>query len=324
MGHFFKVFLITFFITILLVMVGFYSYLKMFNPLDDIGPIDGIDIEDYGDDNTGDSNATPFENAVKNSNRINVLVVGLEHVRTDTIMVASYDRKNKIANIISIPRDTLYERPGYKSNGLKINAVYQDENIDGLIDAVHKILNIRIDKYVTVDYKAVIEGIDVLGGVEIDVPFHMKYTDPSDNPPLIIDIPKGRRLLDGKTSLKFLRFRKGDLGYANYPNGDIGRIEAQQIFVKEAVKKLLSLKLPNFINSVYPYVKTNFSTTQLLAFASELIGFSAENLNTDVLPGTGKYIGDVSFYVPKNEEIVKLIYTMYGLIEEENNQGASE
>ncbi len=321
MGRFFKVFFITFFISILLVMVGFYSYLRIFNPLDNINDISsGFGDED--DNSIDDPNATPFENAVKNSKRINVLIVGLEHVRTDTIMVASFDRKTKEANIFSVPRDTLYERPGYKAGGLKINAVYQSEEIGGLIDAVQKVMGIPIHRYVTVDYEAVIKGIDVLGGVEMDIPFRMKYTDPYDNPPLRVDIPKGTGiLLDGKTSLGFLRFRKGDPGYEGYPDGDIGRTKAQQRFVKEVVKKLISLKLPNFINEVYPYIKTNFSTSELIALASDSIGFSMENLSTETLPGNEdqkiKRETGLSFYALNKEEVVKLMYKMYGVIEEE-------
>lgn len=321
MGRFFKVFFITFFISILLVMVGFYSYLRIFNPLDNINDISsGFGDED--DNSIDDPNATPFENAIKNSKRINVLIVGLEHVRTDTIMVASFDRKTKEANIFSVPRDTLYERPGYKAGGLKINAVYQSEEIGGLIDAVQKVMGIPIHRYVTVDYEAVIKGIDVLGGVEMDIPFRMKYTDPYDNPPLRVDIPKGTGiLLDGKTSLGFLRFRKGDPGYEGYPDGDIGRTKAQQRFVKEVVKKLISLKLPNFINEVYPYIKTNFSTSELIALASDSIGFSMENLSTETLPGNEdqkiKRETGLSFYALNKEEVVKLMYKMYGVIEEE-------
>ncbi len=302
-------------------MVGFYSYLRIFNPLDNINDISsGFGDED--DDSNNDPNATPFENAVKNSKRINVLIVGLEHVRTDTIMVASFDRKTKEANIFSVPRDTLYERPGYKAGGLKINAVYQSEEIGGLIDAVQKVMGIPIHRYVTVDYEAVIKGIDVLGGVEMDIPFRMKYTDPYDNPPLRVDIPKGNGiLLDGKTSLGFLRFRKGDPGYEGYPDGDIGRTKAQQRFVKEVIKKLISLKLPNFINEVYPYIKTNFSTSELIALASDSIGFSMENLSTETLPGNEdqkiKRETGLSFYALNKEEVVKLMYKMYGVLEEE-------
>lgn len=321
MGRFFKVFFITFFVSILLLMAGFYSYLKIFNPLDDITKSpDGIDLgEDENIDD--DPNATPFEKAKKNSKRINVLIVGLEHVRTDTIMVASFDKDTKEANIFSVPRDTLFVTPEYKAGYVKINAIYQYDKIGGLIDAVQSILDIKIHRYVTVDYQAVIKGIDVLGGIEVDVPFRMKYTDIYSDPPLYIDIPEGRRLLDGHTSVGFLRFRKGDDGYKSYPDGDIGRTRAQQKFVTEVIKKLISLKLPSFINEVYPYIKTNFSTSELIALASLSSEFSMDKLSTQTLPGAEdqKLLRQTghSYYALKKEEVLKLMYEMYGVIENE-------
>lgn len=327
MGRFLKVFFITFFVSILLLMVGFYSYLKIFNPLDDITKVpDGIDLGD-DDDIVDDPNATPFEKAKKNSKRINVLLVGLEHVRTDTIMVASFDRDTKEANLISVPRDTLIIDPTYKAGYTRINAIFQNTKIDGLIDAVQSILDIKIHRWVTVDYDAVIKGIDVLGGIEMDIPFHMKYTDIYSDPPLYIDIPEGRRLLDGHTSVGFLRFRKGDDGYDSYPDGDIGRTRSQQKFITEVVKKLISLKLPSFINEVYPYIKTSFSTTELIALAAESKDFSMDKLSTVTLPGEEdqkiKRETSASYFSLYKEEVLKLMYKMYGVLENEET-GSNE
>lgn len=312
MARFFKVFFLTLFISCLIIFGGIFTYFKFFNPLDNITEYESKNPE-FNDNNDGlenDPNATPLDKAIKKSKRINVLVVGLEDTRTDTIMLASYDRKNKVGEIISIPRDTYYEREGYYSGGLKINAVYQSEDIDGLIDAVENVVGIPIHKYVTVDYEAVIKGVNALGGVEVDVPFPMKYSDPYDNPPLYINIPEGRQLLMGEDALGFLRYRKG------YSEGDIGRIKAQQQFVKEAVKKLLSFKLPTVIREVYPYIETNFSLSELIALAGDGVGFDMNNLNTYILPSIGKNINGLSFVIPNNEETLQLVYKMYGLIDE--------
>ena len=143
-------------------------------------------------------------------------------------------------------------------------------------------------------------------------------SDPYENPPRYINIPAGRQTLYGEDSLKFLRYRKG------YFNGDIGRINAQQQFVKETIKKLLSLRLPNFIKEVYPYISTDFLITELIALASESIGFTMDNLNTDILPGEDRYIGKLSFFIPNYEEALQLTYTMYGVIEENDETSENE
>lgn len=251
--------------------------------------------------------------AAKNSKRLNVLVVGLEGYRTDTIMVASYDMESKKAHIISIPRDTYYPRDVYASPDLKkINSVYAQEGIEALVPAVQDILGIPLDKYVIVDYEAVVSCVDLLGGVEVEVPFHMVYSDPYDDPPLYIDIPEGLQVLNGEQSLKFLRYRKG------YDNQDLGRINAQQQFIKSALKKALGLKLPSLIKEAYSHVETNVNVTDLLFMADDIVGFSTENISLTTMPGADTLLEGLSFYIPDEEGIKNVVYEMYGIVKTES------
>ncbi|MDD4046632.1 MAG: hypothetical protein PHE34_05760, partial [Tissierellia bacterium] len=96
--------------------------------------------------------------------------------------------------------------------------------------------------------------------------------------------------------------------------GDIGRVEMQQQFIKSAIKKSLSLRLPNVISAVYPYVETNFTLTELLGLAKDAIGFSTDNLTAKILPGNPKILGNnppLSFYLPDGQEIIKAVYELY-------------
>lgn len=245
---------------------------------------------------------------IKDKKRFNVLVVGLEDKRTDTIMVASYDIEQKKADLISIPRDTYYPRDVYDSPELKkINAVYAQEGVEGLVAAVEELLCIPVEKYVIVDYDAVIACVDLLGGVEVNVPFHMVYNDPYDDPPLNINIPEGTQVLNGEQSLKFLRYRKG------YANQDLGRIEAQQQFIKSAVKKSLGLKLPSLIKEAYSYIETNINITDILSLANDIVGFSTDNINLQTMPGAETPLEGLSFYIPDKNTIEKLVVEIYGI-----------
>ncbi|MDF2949551.1 MAG: LytR family transcriptional regulator [Sedimentibacter sp.] len=251
--------------------------------------------------------------AAKTSKRFNVLVVGLEDSRTDTIIVASYDMENKAADLISIPRDTYYPRDMYDSPELKkINSVYAQEGIEGLVPAVQKILGIPLDKYVIVDYEAVVACVDLLGGVEVNVPFHMVYSDPYDDPPLNIDIPEGNQVLSGEQSLKFLRYRKG------YDNQDLGRITAQQQFIKSAIKKAMGLKLPALIQEAYSYIETNVKVTDIMFMATDIVGFSTDNISLTTMPGTETPLEGLSFYLPDEDGIKNVIHNMYGIIGSES------
>jgi LCP family protein required for cell wall assembly len=233
------------------------------------------------------------------NNRINVLLLGLENTRSDTIMVASYDSKNKTGDVISIPRDTYVDRDGFVNSGNnKINSVYTVKGIEGLSEIILNITGIKIDKYVTIDYDGVRAAVDAVGGVEVDVPFHMRYTDPYSNPPLDINIEPGKQLIKGDRAMEFLRFRKTNYaGYSGYSDGDLGRIEAQQGFVKAAIKKALSIRLPLVVKEVYPHIDTDFSLSEATSLAMGSMGFSIENVNFHTLPGYTQTRNGLSFYI---------------------------
>ncbi len=261
----------------------------------------------------GNADATDIFNIIGNNNkneRVNVLLLGLEHEHSDTIMVASYDTKTKTADIISIPRDTYVERDGFvNSANNKINIIYTVKGIEGLEETIRSITGIDIDKYVTIDYDGVRAAVEAVGGVEVDVPFHMRYTDPYSDPPLDIDIPEGKQIIDGDNVMEFLRFRKTNYkGYSGYAEGDLGRIEAQQSFVKAAIKKALSFRLPKVISEVFPHVDTDFTLAEATSLAMGSVGFSIENVNFHVLPGGTKTLNGLSFYIINHEETKDLVY----------------
>ncbi len=163
-----------------------------------------------------------------------------------------------------------------------------------------------------IDYEAVVACVDLLGGVEVNVPFHMVYSDPYDDPPLNIDIPEGNQVLNGDQSLKFLRYRKG------YDNQDLGRITAQQQFIKSAIKKAMGLKLPVLIQEAYSYIETNVKVTDILFMATDIVGFSTDNISLTTMPGAETPLEGLSFYIPDEDGIKNVIHNMYGIIDSES------
>jgi LCP family protein required for cell wall assembly len=335
MKQFIKAFLFSLIIFSAVIATGIFTYAKFMSPegITEEFPDDEDQIKQAEEDE--EEFASPLEKAIHDSNRVNVLLIGMEGPRTDTIMLFSYDRKTKEGNIISIPRDTYYYRDEYDkySEMQKINAVYgsEKEGYQALMDTVEDITGIPVDKYVSVKYDGVRAAVKAIGGVNFNVPFHMKYTDIYDNPPngFYINIPAGQQIIDGDKAIELLRFRNGDPGYPSYPDGDIGRVKTQQEFIQAAVKKSLSLKLPNVINAVYPHVKTNFTLTELVGLAKDAIGFTTDNLSSAILPGEPKYLGKLSFYIPNGQEITKAMYDLYDVplsadTNEENVADAAE
>ncbi len=255
---------------------------------------------------------TELERLIEHSNRVNVLLFGTDGARADTIMVASYDFEKQIVDLISIPRDTYNPVPGHDLQGQnKINAVYgfpgQDGGSLGLKATMEEVLGIPVEYYVKVNYNGVKAVVDVLGGIEVDVPFDMKYDDEVADPPLNIDIKAGTQVLSGEKAMEYLRWRKnnGESG-----EGDLPRIERQQNFLTLIAKKSLSYKLPTVANTVFEYVKTNMSIDKVLFYSTKAIGFEIENLNRYRIPGTVSSDGH-GFYIHDPDKTEQMMIEMY-------------
>lgn len=119
---------------------------------------------------------------------------------------------------------------------MKINSVYAGGGKDGmerLAARLKDLLGFPVDGYVLVDLEAFQKTVDLVGGVEFDVPMDMNYEDPSQN--LYIHLQKGLQTLDGEQAMGLVRFRKG------YATQDIQRTQTQQQFLKALAKQCLSV-----------------------------------------------------------------------------------
>lgn len=260
---------------------------------------------------------TSIGEAFEKSNRLNFLILGMEDTRSDTMILASLCQDSKKFDLIAIPRDTYVHRKGY-NNGekRKINSVYFDHGIDGVKSTVSYILpEIPIHHYLMVDYEAVEKIVDLVGGVEIDVPFHMKYRDPTSKPPLDIDIKAGNQILDGKQSLDFIRYRKGN-NRMGYIDGDLGRIKSQQDFLKAFASKAMDSAV-TVISKGLKYVNTDVKFLDALSYGRNLIGISGEDIEFRLLPGKSDF-REVnrriySYYISNDREIKSMLEEIYNV-----------
>ena len=253
---------------------------------------------------TGDS---PFFDAFTKSNRVNVLLLGVNGGMTDTIMLVSFDQDAKHVDVISIPRDTYYERDGATSEAAKkINAAYKDNPVNTAKAVSEILLGIPINYYAVIEYDGVKNIVDAMGGVPMNITVKggMHYKDPYDTPPLVIDIPEGEQVLDGEHAVQFLRYRKG------YAMGDLGRVEAQQEFVRSAFKQCLSFDLPKIAKTVFENVDSDITIGVALNLATKAIGISGDAITTYTLPVDIQQ--EAPYYVfPKTEEISNMLTEMY-------------
>ena len=186
-----------------------------------------------------------------------------DEIRTDSMMVLVFDTENHRADLINIPRDTLVdcERTGA---GRKINAAYAS-GVDEMLDEVSTVIGFRPDKYVIANFDGIAEIVDVIGGVDYDVPFDMSYHDASQD--LSIEFKKGYQHLDGEEVVEYLRWRHNDDG-TGYDDGDIGRVSKLQDFLVTVGDAVLSptnvLKIPAIASAVSGNVDTDLTTSQIL------------------------------------------------------------
>lgn len=255
----------------------------------------------------------PYYELFSKSQRVNILVLGDNDGLTDTIMLASYDMKNQRLDVISVPRDTYYARPAYKGAAQqKINSVYGSEKAVGTAKAVSEtLLGIPINYYAVIEFSDVEAIVDEIGGVPMDIPFTMKYNDPYDKPPLKIYIEKGQQTLDGEHAVQFLRYRSG------YPEGDIGRVKAQQEFIKSAVKQALSANIVDVVKLGLSSIDSDITLGMATKIATKAVSLDAENMNTYLLPGAAKTVNGASYWFADTTEIGELIEQIYNPPEDE-------
>lgn len=285
------------------VFINYTHYLKFDFGIANRSLTDGKYISEYyGRIAYADSKAFSPEITVKK--RTNVLLLGIEgNERADTIILLSYERSENRINMISIPRDTYYHEKNHNNGDQrKINAEYGRGKEAGCVDAVSRLLcGIPIDYYISIDYEGVERIVNIIQGVEIDIPFDMEVGG--------IRLKEGKQLLMGYEALQYVRFRK------KYPDGDLGRIKAQHKFAKAVVGKLGYSNMPDLIIESFKSIRTNMTLTEMLEYAKCFKNNSLKEVNTYILPGTAmyKHIGGYNwsyfFHSPeKTDELIREVY----------------
>ena len=288
----------------------------------------GIDFSGSNNEEAVDNTST-VEAA---DGKINVLLMGVDvdGLRTDAIMLASFDTETKEVNMLSIPRDTkMYIGNRYQ----KINAAHAFVDESGEIggatatcEAVTRITGIPINYYVDFSFDAVAHVIDELGPIEFTIPdlygdgVGMVYDDPVQS--LHINLPPGDYQMNGQQAVWLMRYRHGNVNpstgvFKGYVNGDSDRVEMQQKFLKavvdQKVNASLILKIPSIFKDISSEIKTNFTVSEVIKYSKYLADFSSVNIHSYSLPGeysSDSANGDV--WIPNMDEIRTMVQDVFG------------
>lgn len=265
---------------------------------------------------------------LKNLDKLDILIMGESGGMSDTIMICSYDPKTQNASILSIPRDTFIgDSKKRATTSDKINAVYNNgRDPKKTMEAVNKITGLNIEYYLLVDTKALVELVDLIGGLEFDVPIDMQYGD--DEQDLHIDLRAGHQKLTGKQVEGLTRFRHNQDGSTysyDYGIEDFGRMKTQRNVMTAIAKQTIKLKnvkeIGNFLDIVAKYVKTNINIGTLKDYIPYAVNMNTENIRTEQLPGVPEYLNGISFFLYNEEKAEDLVNEMFkGITNEDTNE----
>ncbi|MCI5823947.1 MAG: LCP family protein [Candidatus Gastranaerophilales bacterium] len=260
--------------------------------------------------------------------RQNILILGVDknpdgndpfsNTRSDTIILLNIDPKHRSINAISIPRDSkVYIAGDYGIQ--KINSAHAYGGVELTKKTVENTLGVKVDRYIAVNSEAVIHLVDILGGVPVYVEKDMFYHDYSGK--LNVRLPKGNHVLNGQQAEGYLRFRKDGLG-------DIGRTSRQQWFLRNLLTQLQTpatiTKIPEILNLINEYVKTDMSMYEISNFAAMAKDFNLDNVEVATLPGAPSKKGSISYWIldpEQTQEMVdRLIYRKKNKTEDVNYQ----
>lgn len=267
----------------------------------------------------------------KEEARYNFLVLGHDRAAnlTDVIILISYDTKQQTISMLQIPRDTYVELNDYSYH--KINGAYnyfmsaarnngssnpEKDGCRGFASFLETNLCIKIHYCAVMDLDGFSGIVDAIGGVDMYVPQNMYYSDPGQN--LYINLREGYQHLNGKTAEQFVRYRMG------YANADIGRGNAQKLFIAAFIKKLKSSisdvsVLKNLAANVINYVDTDITVNDIFYFGKYFLGISSEksvdmsNIQMMTMPGIPKSYNGASYYIMNKAAVAELINSNFNI-----------
>ena len=237
-------------------------------------------------------------NIAEKEERINILLLGIDQrqgetgpFRTDTMILVSIDPASDTVSMLSIPRDLWVRIPGYGEN--RINTAHSTgdaENYPGggvalAKKTVAQNFGVPVHYYVRINFSGFEQLIDAIGGLDINVEtaIHDEEYPTEDYGTMVLDIPAGLQHMDGQTVLRYARSRHG--------TGDFNRMARQQIVIRAALDKVLSLDIPisrwpKLLELVGDSVKTDLTLDEIAELANIAKKLDTSNVQAGVIDDT--------------------------------------
>lgn len=245
----------------------------------------------------------------------------------DTIMMVTFDPETLSTTMFSIPRDT-YVKMACGGRITKINHASWG-GTSCMVKTVENLTGIKIDYYAKINFKGVVDLVNILGGINVDVP--VKFCEQNSDRQWgdkTICLEPGMQKLDGEQALALARHRK------TLPLGDFQRGQNQQLVVEGMIGSLKNVKsvedFYKILDTIGKNMDTNMTTEEMLSFyniGKNLLLKSGDvklNITKTFLTGYDQYITvgnsksyTFQYYKQSLAEIVKAMKINLGLLKKE-------
>ena len=199
---------------------------------------------------------------------------------SDVIMILSINNDTKEVRMVSVYRDTYLDvsSKDEKRNFQKCNSAYARGGAERAVSMLNKNLDLNIDNYVAFDFAAIADAIDLMGGIELDITeaemkimneSYITYTEDIVGKQSSLIDHAGTQTVDGVQAVSYARIR-----YT--AGGDFKRAERQRTVIAktfEKAKKANLSKITQIMDTVFPEIKTDLSSTEMMKIVRIAMGY---------------------------------------------------
>lgn len=224
---------------------------------------------DINEDNLGIS--SEIQDKYGDSDIFNVALFGVDtrdensfSGRSDTIIIASVDKKNNVVKLTSILRDSYVAIEGHKNQ--KITHAYAFGGAELAIKTINQNFGMNITDYATINFYKLADAIDILGGIDIEVTEaerkHLNDIGDDENPDFNYLDEAGTVHLNGEQAVVYARLRKID--------SDVARSNRQRKVIEALIvqaKKVSPAKYAEMVRTMMSLCETSLSFSEIMSFA---------------------------------------------------------
>lgn len=243
------------------------------------------------------------------TDNISILFIGVDdsaergqsdnNIRSDALILATLNNKDKSIKLVSIPRDTYTYIPD-KGREDKITHAYALNGPSSTIESVEQLLEVPVDYYLRMNFDAFIEVVDALGGIKAEVPYDITEQDENDSQNAI-ELKEGIQFLNGSEALALARTR-------HYDN-DIERGKRQQMILESIMNRALSVGSISKYGDVFEAVGDNMKTDLSFGNISALFEYAKNgkpDIETITLDGYDDMSTGIYYWKLKEESLEEL------------------